>query len=310
MQTDWEQAMQKHFQGIFAKQRAEKVRAAMQNIWDQLTRACKNRWRPFSHEQLMLRTNAWSGGKCTGPDGVSYEALRAMVLHERWEPRIREEFSDALYLGRCSQLIKKSVTILLPKETQPREWGQTRPITLSSSLLKWQAQLLLGRVGEAIMAMARYQIARPGRQATELILLLRRVVRICKERDIPLHVVKVDVSKAFDPVSQPAVAEAIRDKLTGRGLAWEARLWVDLVENRELEVHSQGQPRPIPQTNGVRQGSPDSPVIFASIIGDVLNETFSSEKEPSAGAVLSGYSPDRGPPLPNHGSGFQDDVYL
>ena len=196
MQTDWEQAMQKHFQGIFAKQRAEQVRAAMQNIWDQLTRACKNRWRPFSHEELMLCTNAWSGGKCTGPDGVSYEALRAMVLLERWEPRIREEFSDPLYLGRCSQLIKKSVTILLPKERQPREWGQTRPITLSSSVLKWQAQLLLWRVGEAIMAVARYQIARPGRQTTELILLLRRVVRICKERDIPLHVVKVDVSKA------------------------------------------------------------------------------------------------------------------
>ena len=211
-------------------------------------------------------------------------------MTDRWEPRLREEFNDALYKGRCSHLTKKSATILLPKEAQPADWGQTRPITLSSSMLKWQAQLILGRVGEPIMRQACYQFARPGRQAAELILLLRRAIRVSKEWNVPFHILKVDVSKAFDTVSQPALSATIGDKLAPLGLAWEARLWVDLVENRELEVYAQGLPRPVQQTNGARQGSPDSPVIFASVIGDVLNETLAEEGEPNTGAMRKGYT--------------------
>ena len=310
-QPDWESTMQTHFEGIFAKQPPEQVEVGIREVWDALTRTCKNtRWRPFSREELLACAAAWSGGKSTGPDGISYEALKQMGMHEKWASRIREEFNDALYKGRCSPLTKKSITILLPKERQPTEWGQTRPITLSSSLLKWQAQLLLGRVGEAIMGQARYQFARPGRQATELILLLRRAVRVSKEWDIPFHVAKVDVSEAFDTVSQPELAKTIQAKLSPKGMAWEARLWVDLVENRSLQVCVQGQPRPVQQTNGVRQGCPDSPVIFASVIADALNETLAQQAEPGTGPARAGYSPDRGPPLPHHGAGFQHDIYL
>ena len=59
------------------------------------------------------------------------------------------------------------------------------------------------------------------------------------------------------------------------------------------------------QTDSVRQGSPDSLVIFASIIGDVLNETFTPDADDAAAGAARGC-----PPLPNHGSGFQDDVYI
>ena len=178
-QPDWEKTMREHFHSIFAKQAAEQVKAEMAAVWEHLTALCKTtRWRPFTTEELTQCTTAWAGGKSTGPDGISYEALRVMGMHDRWEPRLREEFNDALYKGRCSPLTKKSATILLPKEAQPADWGQTRPITLSSSMLKWQAQLILGRVGEPIMRQARFQFARPGRQAAELILLLRRAIRV------------------------------------------------------------------------------------------------------------------------------------
>ena len=285
-QPDWEETMREHFRSIFAKQAPEQVRAEIAAVWEHLTTLCKTtRWRPFTSEELAKCTIAWAGGKSTGPDGISYEALRVMGMHDRWEPRIREEFNDALYKGRCSHLIKKSATILLPKEAQPTDWGQTRPITLSSSMPKWQAQSILGRVGEPIMSQARYQFARPGRQAAEL---MRRAIRVSKEWNVPFHILKVDVSKASDTVSQPALSATIRDKLAPQGLAWEARLWVDLVENRELDVYAQGLPRPIQQTNGVRQGSPDSPVIFASVIGDVLNETLTEEQEPNTHAMRKG----------------------
>ena len=127
-QPEWEKAMKQHFQGIFAKKQPEEVQGKLRNIWDQLTRTCKQtRWRPFSREELAACAEAWAFGKSTGPDGISYEALRVMRMHESWEPRIREQFNDALYKGRCDQLDKKSATILIPKEMQPKEWGGPDP---------------------------------------------------------------------------------------------------------------------------------------------------------------------------------------
>ena len=58
------------------------------------------------------------------------------------------------------------------------------------------------------------------------------------------HIAKVDVSKIFDSVSQVNLAETIRDKL---GWVWEARLRVDPVENRCIEVQAQGVAHSIPR---------------------------------------------------------------
>ena len=99
-------------------------------------------------ETLHQGGNEKRGGKSTGPDGISYEALKVIMRrHEHWETQIRAELKDALYNnGRMSRCAKDSTTILLPKERQPSDWGRTRPITLSSSRLQWQSQLILGRV--------------------------------------------------------------------------------------------------------------------------------------------------------------------
>ncbi|CAE7237853.1 unnamed protein product, partial [Symbiodinium necroappetens] len=53
--------------------------------------------------------------------------------------------SDALYTGTLPAAVEKGLTVLLPKEVQPKGWGETRPITLSSTVLKAIAQLLLRR---------------------------------------------------------------------------------------------------------------------------------------------------------------------
>ena len=145
-QESWKETMQEHFEGIFAKMPAAQVKTGLAEIWAQLQHKCKTtRWRPFSTEEVSLSTMSWASGKSAGPDGISYEAFKALLQHREWEATILEEFNDALYKGRAPANTKKSITILLPKTKQPAEWGQTRPITLSSSMLKWQAQLLLGR---------------------------------------------------------------------------------------------------------------------------------------------------------------------
>ena len=53
--------------------------------------------------------------------------------------------------------------MLLPKtKGDPLTWGQTRPITLSSAVLKWFAQLLLRRCGDKLHKDGPYQWAGKG----------------------------------------------------------------------------------------------------------------------------------------------------
>ena len=325
----WQKRMRTHFESIFKQQAGEAVRKQVQAIWKRLEVACKyTAWQPFSFQELAGVMKTWKGGKTTGPDGVSFEALKAIHKDDRWKGIILEEFNDALYKGRLPPTTKQSLTILIPKEACPGKWSETRPITLSSSCLKWQSQLLLTRTTKHILQGATWQYAQPEKQPAELILSIRKAVRTCREWGLPLHLVKVDVAKAFDTVLQTQLAALVESQVGQRGgRPWEARLWIDLLTNDEIRVHFDGDTHEVQQTNGVRQGAPDSPVIFAAMIGQILNEvlgspprsanptpptpqTFGDRTGSTHSRTQQDRAPDCGPPMPSNGGGFQDDIYL
>ena len=94
-------------------------------------------------EELEVVMLAWGRRKSAGPDGVSYEALRAMPSHEmKWKHRLFEVFSDALYTARLPHSTDSQCS--LPRRCSLL-LGQTRPSTLSSVVLRVFSQLLLAR---------------------------------------------------------------------------------------------------------------------------------------------------------------------
>ena len=89
-------------------------------------------WQPFSEEDTALATATWKRGKVTGPDGIAHEALTAMMGDDRWRQRL-QYLNDFLYRGTLPPQVAAGITVLLPKTLgPPLEWGDTRPITLSS----------------------------------------------------------------------------------------------------------------------------------------------------------------------------------
>ena len=56
------------------------------------------------------------------------------------DSRLLHMFNDFLYKGGIPAEVLEGITVLLPKTAgDPQAWGDTRPITLSSTVLKWFA---------------------------------------------------------------------------------------------------------------------------------------------------------------------------
>ena len=148
---DWENQLREHFRGIFNKVSAREVQEGMQHIRKALERLCKlTPWRPFEPGEVAVAVSRWAKNKSCGPDGISHEAITAMLQHPQWESIILSELNDMLYKGAIHSSVGKGLTVLLPKIAEPQQWGDCRPITLSSTMLKLLAQLLLGRAGTKI----------------------------------------------------------------------------------------------------------------------------------------------------------------
>ena len=163
----WRTRLREHFEKIFYRQQQVTVTAKIRGILDQLTAQCKKTpWVPFSIEDLQAVKEKWKKGKSCGPDMVSHEAPKAILPHPTWGNRLLEIFNDMLYTICVVKSIETGATVVLAKITQPVTWGDTRPITLSSVLLKTFGQLLLRRAGDCIQAPARLQWCRRGRQGS------------------------------------------------------------------------------------------------------------------------------------------------
>ncbi|CAE7726322.1 kif1 [Symbiodinium sp. CCMP2592] len=208
--NQWKQELKDHFEKIFHRQKQVVVTAKIRGIMNKLEHKCKNtRWMPFILEDLYEIKVKWKNGRSCGPDRVSHEALKAMLPHPIWGNRLLALFNDMLYTCRIVESIEAGATILLAKTTQPQDWSERRPITLSSVLLKTFGQLLLQRAGEAIQAPARLQWCRRGRQGIELILILRRLARVARDWGLEFYIAKLDIRKAFDSIFQESLAEHV-----------------------------------------------------------------------------------------------------
>ena len=146
---DWESDAVAHFEGIFARDDGRERERHLEELRGRLLYMCKRT--PiilFSGEEIEAAAATWKRGKSTGPDGVPYEAVKGIMLDgEHWMHRVAMMYSDALYKGLLPNA-SDSITTLLAKKPMPQSWGDTRPITLSSTALKFLSSALHGQRGE------------------------------------------------------------------------------------------------------------------------------------------------------------------
>ena len=295
--------LKQHFKNIFRKQDRNKVDRGISVVLHNLSLACKHcRWRPFEPNELQALQRRWKNGKACGMDMVSHEALKTLTLDEGWQPKLLSLFNDMFYTCRIPESVERGITVLLVKAATTKSWGDTRPITLSSTILKSFSQLILGRAAGAVEQHGRLQWARRGRQSVELVLLLRRLTRASRDWGLPMYIAKLDIRKAFDSIFQEAMAEQIAvDVAQTAHMPWEAKAWVTLLRANQINISFRGETFTLEQTNGVRQGSPDSPIAFGRVVSKDLESAILAAKS---------HKPTTGNPPPEDGGSYMDDTYI
>ncbi|CAE7250880.1 unnamed protein product [Symbiodinium sp. KB8] len=300
--TNWQLALKTHFEGVFKKEATDSVARHLATKKDQLARLCKTtRWLPFTIEELQVTQEKWPRRKAAGPDGIVHEALFFLMQDDLWAHRILFILNDALYRGTAPR--KRSHH---PPTKNPNTRHMVRHETHNHFVLDAE---VVGAVvtsahttpaGTTLQAPVVRQRAAISRNAAGH----RKIARMGRDWGGPFIIVKLDVKKAFDTASQRSMGDLIADHIGAQGHPWEARVWLSLLHAKGMDVQFGGTNVFITQSNGVRQGGPDSPVVFSALIGDTLLKT--AEK-----VTADPRGPDsRLPPPPHHTAGYMDDVYV
>lgn len=213
-------------------------------------------------------------GKAPGPDGIPGEVLKAggaalaAELHKLlmviWaEESVPKDFKN----GTIIKLFKKNCRYTC---------GNYRGITLLAIVGKLYARIILNRVWPSIApfipeAQCSFQ---PGRSTTDMMFAVRQLLEKCREQHQELHLVFVDLVKAFDSVNREVLWElllriGIPSKIVNIIRSFhqdmEARVFVDGEMTEPFEVSS-----------GLRQGCILAPTLFILFFSFMLRHAHKS----------------------------------
>ena len=298
--NNWADNMTEYLEGIFFRDSLAENDAARDEA--RLTLAViPSPFCGFTMEEVHRVMAKWKSGRAAGPDGVTYEALRIIMKDEVWGGFVLEELNDFLKLGFTTDDLYCTSTFMMAKKAEPTWWGDLRPITLSSALLKLLSQLTLTRVTPLLGTTHDLQWASPSKQPLELAISLGRMLRVCEEWKQETFLVKIDIRKAFDSIRIPRLLAFIARKLAARPK--EARLLIEMVCHLGVHVEFLDQQLLVRQSNGVKQGAPESPVLFAALIAELANEVAEEFN-------MAKPQEEPGWEMPFNLATFADDMYL
>ena len=163
--------------------------------------------------------------------------------------------------------------LLIPKIPRPHLTKHFRPIALMSQIHKLFSKWLTSLARQPLEStLLPSQCGfRSGYQALESIHFLLRTLEVRSEWDLPTVLLRLDASKAFDRLYHSAIFSMLRNSPVHPRLAF---LLARELRNTALapSVFGIGPPQNIQVSRGVKQGAPESALLFVATIAHTLRE--------------------------------------
>ena len=230
---------------------------------------------PFSIEEIQKAINGCADGKATGLDGVPVEMMKTMCQCHDTAKALAEFYTEVLTNATNPEAWNHTLLKLLAKVKPPAKAKELRPIAISSHCAKVMSKLLLNRLQHELSLTRGTQMAGKGRQPSDLLWTIKQTMMLAHEWGQSMAMIKLDIKAAFDATNRPKLARKICQWCAGKPA--EARALVMLLRTGHGHVFLPWTSVTITTTQGVRQGSPESPILFSKIVEEVLFATEGTE---------------------------------
>ena len=211
-------------------------------------------------DEVLLALNGMARGKSPGSDGLTVEFF--LKFWDVLGSDLVEVFNSSYRDGLLPSSSCKGLITLLFKKGDRLDRKNWRPITLLNIDYKLCARTLAGRLLRVIhhVVHSDQTCGIPGRFIGENVVLLRDIVDITSELNLPAAILSLDQEKAFDRVDWNFMFLCLERMGFGQSFV----RWVRLLYTRaRCSILVDGYTSPVfYPSRGVRQGCPLSPLLY------------------------------------------------
>ena len=252
-------------------------------------------------EELRTAIQRGRRNKSVGGDLAPFELIQALCEDSETE----QAFLQWMERLRCGEELPdewlRTIVTLLPKLDKPRGPGDLRPISVGASAAKVFGTMLLLRTRRHLHPLGPAQCAHNGRQTVDYLFSAVRTFSLETEWKMGLCWCKIDIRKAFDTLDRDKTLKTLRDRLPVH-MFLEFRCWERLFYEGTAILKTPWGDTAVPQSRGIRQGSVESPFLFAVAIETALYDAMALPTWP-------GFLPSA-PDLPLAELLFMDDTLM
>jgi hypothetical protein len=205
-------------------------------------------------------------GKALGPDGIPIEVWRSLGdLGVTWLTKL---FNKIILSRRMPDEWRRSTLVPIYKNKGDiQSCNNYRGIKLMSHTMKLWERVIEHRLRMVTTVSEKQFGFMPGRSTMEAIYLLRRLVERHRSTKKDLHMIFIDLEKAYDRVPRDIIWWVLERKGVTRGYIDVVR---DMYEGAVTAIRSPaGETSEFPITVGLHQGSALSPYLFALVMDEL-----------------------------------------
>jgi len=218
----------------------------------------------FTMEELDKAIAQMKSNRAPDEHGLVAELLKSSPVQFR--EALLNMFNKVLTFGIPPESWSRTLFLMLPKSAKAKLVADYRPIASVRLLYKCFAYLILGRIEHTLEEEQpeEQHAFRGDRRLEEHLLTADIFIEKTRARNIPVWVVSLDLSKAFDRIAWPTLWKALLEHGVSQHLVW---LMQNLYYRQSGQVKGKdSNSRTFDILAGVRQGCVLSPRLFCSVL--------------------------------------------
>ena len=259
----------------------------------------------FSEAELEEALSQSKPGSALGLDSIPLELWKS----DAFKPHLLHLCNRLLLHHEKPTQWSTGGIIPIPKKGDLSKPSNYRGITLTSIGAKIFNRMILNRIRPFVDPLLRWNQNgfRQQRSTISQILALRRIIEGMKAKNLPLAVVFIDYSKAFDSIHRERMFEILQ-AYGIPGIIIDA-IKAIYTDSTALVISPDGVTEPFPILAGVLQGDTLAPFLFIVVLDYVMRHAL-KDIHLSTGVILEERKSRRHPELRLHDLDFADDIAL